>query len=68
MLDSLFFGVRSREASPLAVDRRAGGNTTISRAANGVVPLVNIATPSARGLSHNQCQNYNAGKDGLILS
>jgi len=54
-------------AQPLVIDNTAGGNTRLNAAGNGV-PVIDIATPSGHGLSHNQFREYNVGSEGLILN
>lgn len=67
LINALFWQPVIVLADGITIDGRAGGNTAMDKAGNGV-PVVDIATPNGRGLSHNTFSDYNVGKEGVILN
>ncbi|WP_264735185.1 two-partner secretion domain-containing protein [Pseudomonas viridiflava] len=64
LANALFWQPLLVQAEGIAV---SGTGTTLGQAGNGV-PIINIATPNASGLSHNQFEQYNVDSQGVILN
>ncbi len=60
-----FFAVSNAFAGGIAVDR--GNGATMSRSTAGV-DVLNIAAPTAAGVSHNKFTDFNVGPNGLIVN
>ncbi|MDT3723279.1 filamentous hemagglutinin N-terminal domain-containing protein, partial [Pseudomonas oryzihabitans] len=65
LVNALFWQPIWAQADGIAVSN--GNGARLDQAGNGV-PIVNIATPGANGLSHNQFQDYNVDSRGVILN
>ena len=65
----IFFSifVQSVMAAGTVVDRNKNQQTNVERAPNGV-PIVNINAPNKNGVSHNYFEEYNVGKEGILLN
>ncbi|MEQ4921868.1 hypothetical protein, partial [Proteus hauseri] len=43
-------------------------NKQIQISQQGSIPIINIATPNAGGISHNQFHAFNIGKPGVVIN
>ncbi|MCL1911041.1 MAG: hemagglutinin repeat-containing protein [Leptospirales bacterium] len=64
---NIYFSVIRAVGAVISVDSSFGGATSIDAAPNGV-PLINLAAPTAGGVSVNHFREYNTGREGLILN
>ena len=66
-LSIFLLGVQPILAQGVVPNAAATGGLSVTAAPNGV-PLANIATPNAQGLSHNLYDRFNVDADGLVLN
>jgi|GEM_PF-1191051 len=65
----LVFNPMAAAAGGIVVDPKApaGNQPRLNAAPNGV-PMVDVARPNAKGLSHNMFDQFNVGKPGVIMN
>lgn len=65
----VFFSIFTHSVMGAAtvVDQNRSQQTNVERAPNGV-PIVNINAPNKNGVSHNYFEEYNVGKEGILLN
>ncbi|ALM83114.1 hemagglutinin repeat-containing protein [Bordetella sp. N] len=53
---------------PISVDKNVAGQRPVVGVAGNGVPIVNIAPPSASGVSNNRYTQFNVGPSGVVLN